>query len=293
MAWLVSCSDDGYQVVEENSPTSGKLKVYCERGMQLHIKNQAYTFEKIYNRAKIELVYCNESEAVQALFNDSCKTIVMNRQLSSNEEEQFKKKNIFISAMFVGKSAVALISNKEAPDSSITIESLIAILSGDTAGRRFKTIIFESEKTSTALYCQDSLLQGKPLGKNCYAASDVNDLVSRINNNKNAIGVMDYIWISDSDDSLHKSFLSKIALLPVAAKGNETAYFPDQSNIQTNDYPLTRNMYMIRRGEDFSLAAGFITYVAGPDGQIIMLKSGLAPWRQPERLISVDMSPVK
>lgn len=289
---LSSCSDDSYKIVEENTPTSGTLNVYCDLGMQEQMSAQAYTFERIYERAKINLFYCNEKEAVKALYDDSCKAIALNRPLSSDEEEMFKAKNIFISSSMIGKNAVALIINPEAADSVLSKEAFAALLAGDTSGT-FKNIIFESEKAGTAIYCKDSLLKGASLGKNCYALKNINELIERISNDKKAIGVMDYIWISDRDDSLYKSLNGKIKILAVSANGNKTAYYPDQSNIQTSDYPLTRWMYMYRRGQDFSLAAGFITYVAGPDGQIFMLKSGLAPWRQPERVISVDMKPIE
>lgn len=290
---LVSCSgNNSASQTPDDSPTSGKLTVYCEEGMQKQLDNQAYTFESRYVRADINMVYCNDNEAVLALFNDSCKAICMNRGLSKNEEAQFKLKNIFIDQVFIGKSAVALVVNKEATDSVINIETFISLLAGDTT-RFFKKVAFESEKAGAAIYCTDSLLKGKALGKNCFAAKNITDLADRVSMDKNTIGVIDYIWIADSDDSLHKAVLSKVNLLPVAAKGNKTAFYPDQSNIETSDYPLTRWMHMIRRGQDFSLAAGFVTYVAGPDGQVIMLKTGLAPWRQPERMISVDMKPVE
>ncbi|MDP2385530.1 MAG: substrate-binding domain-containing protein [Bacteroidota bacterium] len=287
---LMSCNDPIKETIAD-SPTSGNLKVFCDKGLELQMKHQAYTFEKTYPGAKINLIYANESDAVNALYNDSCRTIIINRTLSKTEEEKFKSANIYITSMFVGKSAVALIVNPNAVDTTINIDDLAALIAGDTSGTIFKSVIFESEKTGTALYCMDSLLQGKTLGKNCYAASNINDLVDRISKSTTAIGVLDYVWISDRDDSLSKVIYPKIKLLGLAAKGNKNAYYPDQSNIQTDDYPFTRRMYMIRRGQDFSLAAGFITFVAGPNGQIMMLKSGLAPWRQPERVISVDMKP--
>jgi phosphate transport system substrate-binding protein len=289
---LAACSGNPASKTQDDSPTSGKLTVYCEQGMQKQMDNQAFTFESKYVRADINMVYCNENEAVQALFNDSCKVIAMNRCLSKNEETQFKLKNIFINQVFIGKNAVALVVNKEAADSVLSVETLASILAGDTS-HVLKNIVFESDKASTALYCKDSLLQGKALGRNCYAAKNITDLVDRINQDKNAIGIIDYIWIADSDDSLHNVILSKVNVLPLIAKGSNTAYYPDQSNIETGDYPLGRRMYLIRRGQDFSLAAGFITYVAGPAGQVTMLKTGLAPWRQPERMISVDMKPIE
>jgi len=275
-----------------DTPTSGTLCIYADRGLNELIENQTYTFSQIYNLAKFKTIYSSEQEAIKALYDDSCKVIALNRTLSKDEEERFKQANIFLSSSLIGKSAIVLLANKDAVDTTINIENLQNIISGDTSNSYYNSIVFENEKSSAAAYCKDSLTQGKALGKNCYAVKNVNELLDLVVTNKKAIGFIDYCWISDSDDSLAKSIRSKCKIIAVAAKGNKTAYYPDQSNIQTNDYPLTRYIYLMRRGQDFSLAAGFITFVAGPKGQVMLLKTGFAPWRQPERMISVDMKPI-
>jgi len=275
-----------------DTPTSGNLTIYADRGLDKLIENQTYTFSQIYNLAKFKTIYSSEQEAIKALYDDTCKVIALNRTLSKDEEQQFKQANIFLSSSLIGKSAIVLIVNKDAMDTTINMENLQNIISGDTTNSYYNSIVFENEKSSAATYCKDSLTQGKALGKNCYAVKNVNELLALIITNKKAIGFIDYSWISDSDDSLAKSIKSKCKIIAVAAKGNETAYYPDQSNIQTDDYPLTRHIYLTRRGQDFSLAAGFITFVAGPKGQVMLLKTGFAPWRQPERMISIDMKPI-
>ena len=68
---------------------------------------------------------------------------------------------------------------------------------------------------------------------------------------------------------------------------------PDQSNIATKAYPLCRTICIIRRSAEFSLGKGIETFIAGPTGQLMFLKQGLPPNRQEERLIEVDMTPLK
>ena len=90
-----------------------------------------------------------------------------------------------------------------------------------------------------------------------------------------------------------KEFLKTVKILAVSRKDNETGFMPDQTNIATNDYPLLRNICIIRRSSEFTLGKGIETYIAGPIGQIMFLKQGLPPHRQEERLIEVDMTPLK
>ena len=51
---LASCKDPVKETIAD-SPTSGNLKVFCDKGLELQIKHQAYTFEKAYPGAKINL----------------------------------------------------------------------------------------------------------------------------------------------------------------------------------------------------------------------------------------------
>jgi len=79
---LSACTDYYKNDYVDNSPTSGKLKVYYDEGLQLHVKNQAETFQAIYPSAHVQLVQVTEAEAVMALFNDSCEAIVIERGLT-------------------------------------------------------------------------------------------------------------------------------------------------------------------------------------------------------------------
>ena len=271
-----------------DTPTSGSLTVFSDAGLSSMLENQAYTFMKIYPNAKINFEYTEESNAIKSLHENKCKTIAISRNLSEKEENWFKQSNITLNKSFIAKSAIVFIASNDVTDTVINTTSLKQLLSGDTIRSNYKYCIFENKQSSAALFLRDSLVKGA-IGKNCFAAENFNDLIQRIQKNKNAIGIIDYAHISDSDDSISKFIKTNFKIIAISKNDDKLAYYPDQSNIQTGDYPFTRSIYLIRRGQDFSLAAGFITYVAGPSGQVILLKTGFAPWRQPERMISVNL----
>jgi phosphate transport system substrate-binding protein len=291
--YLYSCSSGTKDTAEEtipNTPTSGKLTVFCEEGISLELNNLAYTFGKLYKNATIKAISVNEKEAVEGLYNDSCKVIALSRSLSESELKKFQQHNLFIQSVFIAKTATALVVSRDCADSVATLAKLKALLSGDSlAFSTLSQLVFDNENSGATRFLKDSLLNGKMFGKNCHAAKTTPELIELISKNKHALGVMDYAWLSDKDDNTTKEILKKVKIIPLARQQGDLAYFPDQSNIQTGDYPLCRSIYLIRRGEDFSLGAGFISFVAGQKGQIMMLKAGLAPGRQPERVIEVNM----
>ncbi|MFL5752838.1 MAG: PstS family phosphate ABC transporter substrate-binding protein [Bacteroidia bacterium] len=292
IAFFLSCNTETGAEHAPNTPTSGVLKVYTEEGFTIQMKSQAYTFEKIYSNAKIDVKYTTQKEAIQALYSDSCKVIAISRDLSAEEVKRFNAANLFPKSTFIFKDAIALVVNSSSPDSVISMEQLNALLSGDTSAfPGAASIVFDNTNSSSAAFLKDSLLGGKAFGRNCYAVKNTAELIEKIASSKNMIGIMDYAWLSDKDEAITREYLKKVRTLAVSLPASKTAYFPDQSNIETGDYPFTKKVYIMRRSADFSLAAGFITFVAGPKGQIMLLKAGLAPWRQPERMIEVNMSP--
>lgn len=290
-----SCSGKLERYDERDSPTSGKLYLFCEEGLLLQMKNQAYTFESFYPNAKVFIHDKTEKDAIEGLFNDSCKSIVVNRDLSTEEKKTFSAANIHVVSHFISKNAVAIVSGLNFTDSLIFLPKLIKLLSGNDStsdtnnNAKSLKIVFDKSNSGNIHYVKDSLLAGNSIGKNCFAAENMPQLIDWVSTSDNMLGIVDYAWLSDKDDPRTREILSKVKLIPVAKDENHSAFYPDQSNIATGDYPMVRNIYFIRRGADFSLGAGFLSFVAGPKGQLMFLKSGLVPARQQERKIEIKL----
>lgn len=293
--FLFSCglNDDNRK---KDSPTSGKVNLFFDEGLTLHINNQIYTFKSTYTNADITLRSSNERECIEALYNDSSKVIAISRLLTEKEMQQFKSKNIIPQTSTVAGDAIAFVVSKNFADSTISIPELIELLKGNDStfikGQHIN-IVFDNPNSGSTRQLKDSLIPKDMFGLNCKALNNTPELMKAISSNSLAIGVCDFAWLSDKDDNTTKEFLKTVKILAVSKKNNETAYMPDQSNIATKDYPICRTICIIRRSAEFSLGKGIETFIAGEKGQLMFLKQGLPPNRQEERLIEVDMTPLK
>jgi phosphate transport system substrate-binding protein len=283
-------------ITKKDSPTSGKTELFFDEGLTLHIKNQIYTFQTTYKYADIILRPSNEKECIEALYNDSSKVIAISRSLTDKELSQFKAKNIMPQTSFVAGDAIAFVVSKSFADSTLSIQELKEILKGNDStyfkGQRIK-LVFDNANSGSTRQLKDSLIPGHNFGVNCTTVNNTPELIKAVGSNTLTIGVCDYAWLSDKDDNTTKEFLKTVKILAISKNINETAYMPDQSNIATKAYPLCRTICIIRRSAEFSLGKGIETFIAGPTGQLMFLKQGLPPNRQEERLIEVDMTPVK
>lgn len=292
---LSSCSDYFKNDYEDNSPTSGKLKVYYDEGLELHVKNQVYTFEALYPNASLQIFKSSESEAVEALYNDSCEVILISRELNPSEKKAFESKAYFPHYSSVAKSGILLITNAQTAISFLTYEEMFRLLSEgsaikDSTGNELKiNILFDKNNSSVLHYVLDSVLKTQKLSSVCNILNSSPESINYVANNPNTIAFIDFAWLSDKDDSLYKANKTKIKFLPISNPGSRTFEFPDQSSFKLGTYPLTRTIYVYRKTGDFTLAKGFESFVAGPKGQLTFLKQGLLPTRQSERAFKINM----
>ena len=290
---LTSCTDPYFKDdYKDNSPTSGKLKVYYDEGLQLHIKNQAYTFETQYHDAHVELIETSENEAIEALYKDSCKAIFIARQLSEKENKMFQSANLTPFFSNVAVSGVAVITNISTPINKLRMQEVISLLGKsaslkDSSGNEIiVNVLFDKKNSGVMHYLLDSVLQQNSFATHCGVLGSTLETINYVAQNKNTIAFIDFAWLSDVDDPLYKSNKDKLKFLAVENKNNEFVY-PSQNSFKLATYPFSRGVYFYRRASDFTLAKGFESFVAGPKGQMVFLKQGLLPTKQQERSIEV------
>lgn len=293
----VSCSDYFKNDYEDNSPTSGKLKVFYDEGLKLHAENQAYTFMAHYPKADVELVSSTEDDAVKALYNDSCKLIIISRTLNEKEKKAFASKDMTEQFSAVAKSGVALITNINTPLNTLNREQVIDLLTKpfvykDSLSNDTKlSVLFDKNNSSLMHYLQDSVLRGRNFSGSCTVPESSIEAINYVAANKNTIAFIDFAWLSDVDDSIYKANKHKIKFIAVGnGKTNEYEY-PSQNSFKLGTYPFTRTVYVYRRTGEFSLGKGFETFIAGPNGQTSFLKQGLLPTKQQERNVQINTGP--
>lgn len=294
---LTGCDNYFKNDYKDNSPTSGRLKVFYDEGLQRHAKNQAFTFTAQYPRASLDLTACSEDEAIKALFNDSCEAIFLSRLLTASEQKAFESRQYFPKYSAVALSGVALITNVNTAIRALNKQQIAQLLGGDNVltdslGQPLKlNALLDRNNSSVVHYLSDSLLEGKKFSANCGVLKSTLEAIEYVANTKNTIAFIDFAWLSDKEDSLVKVYTNKVKFVGVQTQ-NGAVEFPSQSSFKLGTYPFARKIYVMRKTGDFSLAKGFESFVAGPKGQLTFLKQGLLPNRQAERVIEVKMEPM-
>lgn len=295
---LAGCGGNA-SLKEIDTPTYGKIKIAFDDSYRLMTEAEIYAFETFYTHAKIDTVYGNEADVISEFMKDSVPLMVINRKLTKEEETWLNARQVIPKTTRVASDAIAFIVNRDNPDSNFFYDKIADIFKGKvTSWKQINPkstlgdlkIVFDNYKSGNTRYFREKFGVDKLPGT-CFAVSGNDEVINFVEKNKSSIGVVSVNWISDSQDTVTRGFLKKIRVAGISAEGNNDPdaafYQPYQYHMAQNFYPFTRDVYFVNRQTYSGLAYGFTSFVAGPQGQLIILHSGLVPATMPVRIVEV------
>jgi phosphate transport system substrate-binding protein len=137
----------------------------------------------------------------------------------------------------------------------------------------------------------DSILKGKPLGKNVEAANSSPEVINYVASHDDAVGFIGVSWIGDEEDSVQLSFLQKVKVVAVecAACAEKPFVQPFQANIVLRRYPMVRGLYYILKENYSGIGNNFVNFLQNERGQLIFRRSYLVPARMTFNIRDVQM----
>ena len=144
-------------------------------------------------------------------------------------------------------------------------------------------MVFDNKESATVRYVVDSILDGKTIeGENMFAAKNSKDVIDYVDKTPNSIGVIGSNWLNDRRDSTNTTFKKNIHVMSISVQDNATpmnSWKPYQAYLLDGRYPFVRTIYAIVVDPRKALPWSFANYITGPEGQLIVFKSGLLPFR--------------
>lgn len=296
---LVSCNYDPPS--KRDTPTQGIEKIIIDESYYTLMSTQLFTFMIKYPDALLLEKYKPEEDAVKDLMEDSVDMIVIGRDLTFSEKQLFESKNIKPRTVEIAKDAISFIVNKNNPDSVFTMAQMNAILSGqvnrwqdinkNTSINSNLVVVLDNQKSANARYLKDTFIHSNNFPSTITVAGSNMDVFNYVAKYPSAIGIISNGWISDRDDSICNALLDMISLVAIKKDISSKAYQPYQGYISSGEYPYSRKLYMINTEGGNGLATGFVSYVAGEKGQLIVLKNGIVPAIVPSRSVKINIEP--
>ena len=293
---VASCHNPmGVQPLSE-TPTRGNIKISVDESFQLLFDTQSYTFQSLYEDAKLTIRYKPEFDVLADLMNDSVRTVALTRDLTKEEKDYLLAKKFIARTTKIAHDALALIVNRNNPDTLLLDAQFADIFRGKIStwnqlnpksSNNTINVVFDNNKSGNVRYFREKFALTGNFPENCFAVNNNEEVIKYVKENPSALGIISVNWISDTQDSVSEIFLKDVRIVEV---GTNTLNYckPFQGYIAEGSYPFCRDVYIVSRETFSGLGTGFASFVAGDQGQRIILKSGLVPATMPIRLIQIN-----
>lgn len=275
-----------------DTPTSGTITFYADESFSPIIEEERKQFEYTYPKAHLKAVYTDQNTGMNQLMALKTCLLITSRDLTKGERAMFSTKQTKAVSFPIGYDGVALIVNRNNTDTLIAEAAARKIFSGEVTkwNQIYKhsslgdiEVVFDNRASGTLFWVEDSLLGGKHITqKNIVAAKSSRGVIDYVKRTPNAIGVVGSNWISDSRDSTNLTFMKDITVMSVSTQDEATksnSFKPYQYYLLNGYYPFCRTIYCIVVDPFRALPWSFSNYITGPIGQLIILKSGILPYR--------------
>lgn len=267
-----------------DSYDKGSIRISVDESFQPVIEQQLRMYEETYPLTEIIAEYKPEALALKDFFNDSSvKVAIVSRKISREEEKALQNQFKFYPKWnLVARDAVAVVVHSSNSDSLLTTSELKEILKGSY--KRSYNVIFDGlNATSTYRYILDSLMRGEPMNDSLVmAGKNSNEVLEYVATHPESIGFVGVSWIGNPEIKAQREMLKRIKIASLKRDEDSVYVYPQQMQIQFNNYPLVRGLYYLVKENYQGLGTGFTNFLRSERGQKIFRRSYLAPMMELE-----------
>lgn len=308
--------------VKRGEYAAGSGTVFCDEGFKNILDEEIEVFEFSYPEASIIPFYVSEQQAIDTLLADKTQSIIITHELTRDQIEFMKSKfKRIVRTNCIAVDAVALITNKDNPVQSLSMQEIGEILNGkitkwDQLARNDSStikIVFDNQGSSTVSYMRDKFMQGRKISDNpnAFAQQTNNQVFDIVKKDPSALGIISVSWLGEDleaakkvpverrkenyaneNDTIATQLTTQVNIMKISNPTEKNdmdpeAYKPYQLYINSGQYPLFRKVYMISTASNSTVLHSFYTFVTGFVGQKIISRTGIMPYHVNARVVNL------
>lgn len=290
ISWLLVLSVLFYSCKSKSKSTDldsydkGSIRISVDESFQPVIEQQLRMYEDTYPLTEITAEYKPEALALKDFFNDSSVVVaIVARKLSREEEKKmFDQYKFYPKWNLVARDGIAVVVHASNSDSLLTTNQIRQILKGSYKNKY--NIIFDGlNATSTYRHVLDSVMNGEPMNDSLImAGKNSNEVLEYVATHPESIGFVGLSWIGNPEDKAQREMLKRVKIASLKKEGDSVFVYPNQMQIQFNNYPLVRGLYYLVKENYQGLGTGFTNFLRSERGQKIFRRAYLAPMMELE-----------
>jgi len=273
-----SCRQGKAPSVPTDTPDSGSVWISADETFRPIVEELIQVYGSQHPATTIRVQYKPEADCFQDLFVDSIRMVIVTRRPNAAEEDWLTDSIGGISkSRAVARDGIAVLVHPSQRKTVWTREELRAMLSGKI-NNTLIPVVDGLKATSTVRFLIDSILRGDAPTDRLSAARTSQGVIEYVAANPTAVGFVGVSWIGNREDSLQRRWQPRVKMVRMANdKFPDYTSVPDQVNIYTRLYPLTRDIIYILKDKHEGLATGLARFMQSETGQLIFKRAYLAP----------------
>lgn len=229
--------------------------------------NAAEVFMDMHPDADIQVSAGGSSVGVQAVGEGTADIGMASRDLKDVEIEKYPD----LVPRIIARDGIAVIVHPSNGVDSLTIDQVKAMYKGevtnwkDLGGTDTQIVVIGRDSASgTREFFHEFVMNKEDFVQTQLEKNSNGAIQSTIAQTPGSIG---YVGLGYIDETVK----------PVSIDNGTTAIEPTVENVISGEYPVSRSLYMITKGEPTGLAAEFLAYIMSQEGQELVSEEGFVP----------------
>jgi phosphate transport system substrate-binding protein len=125
--------------------------------------------------------------------------------------------------------------------------------------------------SGTYVFMQEFVLGNKNYSTDMKEMNGNAQIIEGVLQDEGAVGYVGVGYLFDGTGQVRKG----LKVVKISKEPGGTGYVPtDKAAVDSGDYPIARPLYMSTNGKPKGVAAGFLQWIVGPEGQAVVEREG-------------------
>ncbi len=277
LIWM-GCNSSVGEQVPTDTPEQGAVWISADESFQPIVEELVQVYQSQHPGTRIRIQYKPEADCFRDLFVDSIRMVIVTRRPNAAEEKWITDSvGGYTRSRAVARDGIAVLLHPSHAKTTWSRAELKEVLS-EKISNSLIPVVDGLKATSTVRFLIDSVLRGESPTQKLMAARTSQGVIEYVADHPNVIGFVGVGWIGNHEDSLQRIWQPRIRLARIANdKFPDYTSVPDQVNVYTRLYPLTRDITYILKEKHTGLATGLARFMESEVGQLIFKRAYLAP----------------
>lgn len=236
-------------------------------------------YQTDHPEARISVTGGGSGTGISALISNTVDIANASRAIKEEEIEQALQNGVEPVEQVVARDAIAVIVHPQNPIQQLTLQQVSDIYTRRVhnwkeLGGEDRPIVLLSRETNsgTHVYFLESVIRlGNEEDKTLFSPETLllpssEGIIAEVRENPNAIGYDGLGYITP-----------QVKVIALAAKPGGEYILPSIETVNSNQYPIARDLYMYTNGHPAGFVKTYLDWILSPDGQAIVKELGFVP----------------